>query len=159
MIDATTEITDIKAELQAYSVYKNHYVDDTAFIAGLTRFCGEAMREEMLYYMDSSVYESLQTEGKAGLLASYETTLYYAYWAEVYFTVAYFYRYHDRLDKAARQGYTETQGAVGGGSRMISGFSGKDAASAEYITRAERCMSQAGFDTQKKMKVRGSIHA
>jgi len=159
MIDATYEITDIKAELQAWTVYKNHYADDAAFVTALTKFCGEAMRDEMLYYMDKSTYTTLQTQGKAGLLANYETTLYYAYWAEVYFTVAYFYRWLDRMDKAARIGYTETQNMAGGGSRMVSGFSGKDAASAEYIARAERCLSQAGFDTQKKMKVRGSVHA
>lgn len=159
MIDATYEITDIKAELQAWSVYKNHYADDAAFVVGLTARCAEVMREEMLYYMDSGVYDSLVSEGKAGLLANYETSLYYAYWAEVYFTVAYFYRWLDRMDKAARIGYTETQNMAGGGSRMVSGFSGKDAVSAEYIARAERCLSQAGFDTQKKMKVRGSVHA
>ena len=157
MIDNTNEIPDIKAELQPYNVYR--FANDGAFTTALQARCDEAMREKMLNCMSSSTYTNWQNMGKAGMLADADVTIINIYWAEVYYTVAFFYKYLDRLDKAARIGYTETRNEPGGGSRTISGYSGKHAAAFDYMKRADTCMQRAGFNTQDKLKVRGSIHA
>ena len=157
MIDNTYEIPDIKAELKAYNVYS--YATDAAFITDLTKFCDEVMREKMLNVMSLSVYQNLQAQGKTGLAAASDFTLINAYWAEVYYTVSFFYKFRDRMDKAARIGYTESNTSPTGESKMISGYSGKQAAAFDYMQRADNCMQRAGFNTQAKLKVRGSIHA
>jgi hypothetical protein len=146
------EITDVKAELQAYGIF--NYASDAAFITALTKCCSDVMREKMLNVMQSGTYTYFQTLGKAGMSVD-EVNV---YWAEVYYTVSYFYKMRDRLDRSARVGNTESK-SEGGISRTNSGYSGKAAVALEYSQRADSCLERAGFNMQAKLKVRGSIHA
>jgi hypothetical protein len=146
------EITDVKAELQAYGIF--NYSSDAAFIVALTKCCADVMREKMLNVMTSGIYAYFQALGKAGMNVD-DVNI---YWAEVYYTVSYFYKLRDRLDRSARIGNTESK-SEGGISRTSSGYSGKAAVAMEYSQRADACMERAGFNMQAKLKVRGSIHA
>lgn len=151
MLDNTNEINDIKLELKTYQVYG--FADDAAFITALTYAVERAKRERMFQIFDESEYDALAAIGKASM----DVLQYDIYYAEIYFSIAEFFALRDRQDKTARLGYAETQNQ-GGNSRVVSGYSGKDAAVREYLDKAYACLGRAGYSVNKKLQVISSIH-
>lgn len=151
MLDNTNEITDIKLELKNYQVYG--FASDSDFSTALTYAVERAKRERMYQIFDETEYDALSAIGKA----NYDVNQYDIYYAEIFFAIAEFFALRDRQDKAARLGYTETQNQ-GGASRVVSGYSGKEAAIREYLEKAYSSLARAGYAVNKKLQVQASIH-
>lgn len=163
MLDNTNEITDIKKELQSYSVYG--YDTDAEFDDAIEYAIDIAMRERMYPALCSNAVDNATNASGAGVYDYYKAlgksgmddTEINVYYAEVYFAVAEFLLLRDRLDKAARLGYTQTK-SEGGVSTTISGYSGKDAVVKEYISKGNYCLGLAGYSSQNYIRPRCSIH-
>jgi hypothetical protein len=152
MLYPTTELDDVKIELQSGTVYGYPVADD--FNTALTYAAGVAFTEDILPIVPQADYTKISTT----LYAALSTAQLYVYRAEVYFIIAEFLSMIERKEIASKKSYVESK-SEGGVSRSGGGFSGKAAAATKFIQKANYCLSMAGYNIQQKIKVRASIHA
>lgn len=153
MLSSTYTITDIKKELQTYDVYG--YDSDALFITALTESVATARRERMIPAMTEGDYDALEAFDRTGLTESQTNT----YYAEIYYSIAEFVLLQDRKDKYMRRGTTESRTGANNSYSITSGFSGKSAVASEYISKGDACLGAGGYDTDKRIFPRTSIHA
>lgn len=151
MLSSTYTITDIKKELNQAAFYG--YDNDADFVTALTYAVERAMYERMYPVTGEADYASILALNKAGL--TYEQTMFY--YAEIYFSCAEFITLKSQKEKFWKRGIEESESGEGS-SFSTSSQSGKDAAAAAYISKANKCLSMAGYYSQAKVKPRQSIH-